>query len=316
MKKKTVFFLLKFVFGMGLLLYLVLVMARPREIVAVMRDASAPMLLLAFSLHAFGLLFSARRWKLILDEQKGARFSIPQLTRSLLVGSFFNLFLPTRFGGDVVRVSDTRGIEQGVTASLAVVVYERMSGIVALLIFALLASLLKISFVRELPLLYVSLLVSLLGILLLIVAWKKVPRGFLAGRACRRPWLRKALDKLDAFHGIILDFVNHRSLSRKVFFWALLLQFNVVLHYFLIGRALHLERIPPLDYFFSIPLMLFLLSFPISINGLGVRDLFLIQLFTYYNYPAQFAIAFSLLDLGFNLLLGIGGGLIYIFRKK
>jgi len=315
MKKKTFFFLFKFVFGLGLLLYLVLVMAKPREIVAVMRDASVPMLLLAFSLHAFGLLFSARRWKLILDET-GSDFTIAQLTRSLLVGSFFNLFLPTRFGGDVVRVSDTRRIEQGVTGSLAVVVYERMSGIVALLIFALLASLLKISFVRELPLLYISLLVSLLGILLLIVAWKKVPRGFLAGRPCRRPWLRKTLDRLDAFHGLILDFVNHRSLSRKVFFWAMLLQFNVVLHYFLIGRALQLERIPLLDYFFAIPLMLFLLSFPVSINGLGVRDLFLIQLFTYYGYPAQFAIAFSLLDLGFNLLLGIGGGLIYIFRKK
>jgi uncharacterized protein (TIRG00374 family) len=315
MNKKTVFFLFKFVFGLGLLLYLVLVMAKPREIVAVMRDASVPMLLLAFSLHAFGLLFSARRWKLILDET-GSDFTIAQLTRSLLVGSFFNLFLPTRFGGDVVRVSDTRRIGQGVTGSLAVVVYERMSGIVALLIFALLASLLKISFVRELPLLYISLLVSLLGILLLIVAWKKVPRGFLAGRQCRRPWLRKTLDRLDAFHGLILDFVNHRTLSRKVFFWAMLLQFNVVLHYFLIGRALQLERIPLLDYFFSIPLMLFLLSFPVSINGLGVRDLFLIQLFTYYGYPAQFAIAFSLLDLGFNLLLGIGGGLIYIFRKK
>jgi uncharacterized protein (TIRG00374 family) len=280
-----------------------------------MRAASAPLLLLAFSLHAFGLLFSALRWKLILDET-GADFSLAQLTRSLLVGSFFNLFLPTRFGGDVVRVSDTRRTGHGVTGSLAVVVYERMSGIVALLVFALVASLLKIRFVKELPLLYVSLLVSLLGILLLVLGWKKLPRGYLAARECRHPWLRRLLDKLDTFHGIILDFVNHRALSRRVFFWALLLQFNVVLHYFLIGRALHLERIPLLDYFFSIPIMLFILSFPISINGLGVRDLFLVKLFTYYGYPAQFAIAFSLLDLAFNLLLGIGGGLIYIFRKK
>ena len=315
MKRRTLFFLLKLVFGLGLLLYLVLVMARPREILAVMRGASVPLLLLAFSLHAFGLLFSALRWKLILDEKR-AGFSLAQLTRSLLVGSFFNLFLPTRFGGDVVRVSDTRGIEQGVTGSLAVVVYERMSGIVALLLFALLASFLKIGFIKELPLLYVSLLVSLLGILLLLLAWKKLPRGFLAGLKCDRPWLRKVLDRLDAFHSIILDFLSHRALSRKVFFWALLLQFNVVLHYFLIGRALHLQRIPLLDYFFSIPIMLFILSFPVSINGLGVRDLFLVKLFIYYGYPAHFAIAFSLLDLGFNLLLGMLGGLIYIFREK
>jgi hypothetical protein len=62
--------------------------------------------------------------------------------------------------------------------------------------------------------------------------------------------------------------------------------------------------------------MLFILSFPVSINGLGVRDLFLVQLFTGYGYPAQFALAFSLIDLGFNLLLGIGGGLVYMFRRR
>lgn len=315
MRRQTFFFLLKLALGLGLLLYLALVIARPREIAAVLARASWRLLLLAFALHAVGLLFSAIRWKLILDRQ-GAGFGHGQLIGSLLVGSFFNLFLPTRFGGDVVRVSDTRRIETGMTGSLAVVVYERMSGIVALLVFALLASLLRIGFVREMPLLYVSLLVSLGGIVLLVVAWKRLPRGWLARRPCRRPWLRRILDRLDAFHGIILDFIGHRGLSRRVFFWAMLLQFNVVAHYFVIGRALGLGRIPLLDYFFSIPVMLFVLSLPISINGLGVRDLFLVQLFTLYGYPAEFAIAFSAIDLAFNAALGAIGGLIYILRGK
>jgi len=315
MNRKIIFFLLKFIFGFGLLVYLVFYSARPQGIMAVFHDVSWPMVLLAFSLHTFGYFFSAKRWKLILDE-RGADYSLWQLTQSLLVGTFFNHFLPTRFGGDVVRISDTRHIEQGMTASLAVVVYERMSGIVALLLMALLSSLVKIRFVRELPLLYVSLLVSLMGIFLLLLAWKKLPRGFFAGVRCRRPWLQKTLRRLDMFHGIILDFLEHRHLSKKVFFWALLLQFNVVLHYFLIGQALKMDRIPLLDYFFSIPIMLFILSFPISINGIGVRDFFLIRLFVYYHYSASFAIAFSMLDVAFNLLLGIIGGLIYIFRKK
>jgi uncharacterized protein (TIRG00374 family) len=315
MTRKTVFFLLKFVFGAGLLLYLVLYIARPREIVAVLARASLPLLLAAFCLHALGNIVSAIRWKLILDA-RGGGFAIGRLVGSLLVGVFFNHFLPTRFGGDVVRVSDTRRTDQGLTGSLAVIVYERMSGIVALLLFALLSSFLKIGFVRQMPMLYVSLLVSIAGIVLLVLAWKKLPRGYLAARPCRRPWARRLLDRLDAFHGIILDFLGQHALSRKVFFWAMILQLNVVLHYFLIGQALGLARIPLLDYFFSIPIMLFLLSFPISINGLGVRDLFLITLFAYYGYPAQHAVAFSLLDLAFNLLLGIAGGLVYLCRGK
>lgn len=315
MKRKVVFFLLKFIFGFGLLFYLVFYIARPQGIIAVFKDVSWPIVLLAFSLHSFGIFFSAKRWKLILDE-RGADFSLWQLTQSLLVGNFFNHFLPTRFGGDVVRVRDTRHIEQGMTASLAIVVYERMSGIAALLILAMIASLVRIRFVRELPLLYVSLLVSLAGILLLLLAWKKLPRGFLAAIRCQRPWLQKILRQLDMFHGIILDFLKHRRLSKKVFSWAFILQLNVVVHYFFIGQALKMDRIPFLDYFFSIPILVFILSFPLSINGIGVRDLFLVKLFAYYNYPASFAIAFSLLDVAFNLVLGIIGGLIYIFRKK
>ncbi|MBN2398811.1 MAG: flippase-like domain-containing protein [Candidatus Aminicenantes bacterium] len=315
MKRKVVFFLLKFVFGFGLLFYLVFFNARPQGIIAVFKGVSWPMVLLAFSLHSFGLLFSAKRWKLILDDRK-ADFSLWQLTQSLLVGIFFNHFLPTRFGGDVVRIRDTRHIEQGMTASLAVVVYERMSGIAALLILAMISSLLRIRFISELPLLYVSLIVSLAGISLLLLAWKKMPRGFLAAIRCPRSWLQKILLKLNMFHGIILDFLEHRRLSKKVFFWAVLLQLNVVLHYFFIGRALNLDRIPFLDYFFSIPIMLFILSFPVSINGVGVRDFFLVRLFVYYHYSASFAIAFSLLDVAFNLALGILGGVIYIFRKK
>ncbi len=315
MNRKNLFFLFKIVFGFGLLLYLVLYIARPQEIIAVLRDVSWPMAALAFGLHAFGFLFSALRWKLILDEY-GADFSIPRLTRSLLVGTFFNLFLPTRFGGDVMRVSDTRHIEHGATASLAVIVYERMSGIVALLVFALFASLLKIRFIKEHAFSLCLAPGQPAGHLPAGPGLEENSARIFGRLNCRRPWVRKILDKLDKFHGIILDFVNHRALTRKVFFWALLLQLNVVIHYFLIGQALHLGRIPLLDYFFSIPIMLFILSFPVSINGIGVRDLFLIEIFAQYGYPASLAIAFSLLDLAFNLLLGIAGGLIYIFRKK
>jgi uncharacterized protein (TIRG00374 family) len=315
MSRRVVLFCLRFAFGFGLLFYLLFHSARPQGILLVLRGASWPMLLLAFFLHSFGMFFSAKRWKLILDE-RGADFSLWRLSQSLLVGTFFNHFLPTRFGGDVVRVRDTRRIEQGMTASLAVVVFERMSGIAVLLLLAMIASVAKIRFVSELPLLYVSLLVSLAGILLLLLAWKKVPRGFLAGRCCKRPWLGRILQRLDVFHGIILDFLQHRRLSRRVFFWAFLLQFNVVLHYFFIGQALQLERIPFIDYFFAIPILVFILSVPLSINGIGVRDLFLVKLFAYYQYAPSFAIAFSLVDVAFNLVLGVLGGLIYVFRKK
>ena len=124
------------------------------------------------------------------------------------------------------------------------------------------------------------------------------------------------MNKLNLVHAVIHDFLSRKHLLKRVMLWAILLQFNVVFHYYFIGRSLKATAIPFLDYFFIIPILLFILSIPVSINGIGIRDFVLIRFFQYYGYDASYAIGFSLLDVLFTLLLGILGGLIYILRKK
>lgn len=312
--KRALLFLVKAAVGFGLFFYFVFRLTSPGQIAAVLGKISLPLALLAFSLHGIGLWISALRWRMLLQE-KGSTHSVGELVASYLVGGFFNHFLPSRYGGDVIRVADTRHIEDGMTASLAVVVYERLSGILALVVFAVAASLLQFAFVRQFPFLYLTLGVSTLGILGLSFGWYLFPAGFFArfdrgGRA-----RRFFFGKLDLFHRVMLDLLRKGRLGLRVFFWGLLLQLNVIVYYYLIGRALGVDRMPFGDYFFAIPLLLFILSIPATINGIGLRDAVMVRIFGYYGIAPSYAVSFALVDLLFNLLLGIIGGILYAARK-
>jgi uncharacterized membrane protein YbhN (UPF0104 family) len=102
----------------------------------------------------------------------------------------------------------------------------------------------------------------------------------------------------------------------QALFWAFLLQINVILHYYLAGKAFHLE-IPLLDYFIFFPIILLILTLPVTISGLGLREAIIIQIFsTYYGIAEHVAFSFSIIaDFGFTLIIGIIGGIIFVTRK-
>ena len=60
----------------------------------------------ALGVYGLMLAVSAWRWRLLLRVQT-VEASFGTLTRSFLVATFFNNFLPSNIGGDVVRVADT-----------------------------------------------------------------------------------------------------------------------------------------------------------------------------------------------------------------
>ncbi len=307
--------LLRTIFGLALLFYLIFFVAEPSRIFEILKSSSLPLVALALSLNIVGLVVSALRWKLLLDEQ-GKSFSVKFLLGSYLVGTFFNHFLPTRFGGDLLRMNDTRSVPGGRAGAAGVVAAERMSGILALLVFALIAALARISFVSAIPVIWVALAVSLAGILAVTALWLMIPPGFFAARRPASALLQKVFRQIDSFHLTIQNLMAKKNVLTKLMLGAFILQLNVVTHYFVVGRAIGLASIPFFDYFFIILILTFVLSVPVSINGIGVRDLTMLQMMAVYSYSPAHAITFSFLDFSLNLLLGLVGGLVYLFRKK
>jgi len=313
-KKRDLFFLLlKIVFSFSLIVLIVLKKAPLREIGNSLKEARLWWIGLSFSLHSFGLLISAIRWQILIKAQ-GDQASLGYLAKSYLAGNFFNLFLPTRFGGDVVRVWDGSKPSKSLLKSTAIVLVERLTGIIVLLCFALGISLFRLEVARELPVIWISLTVGLLG-LAAILSFFLPFSARLIGLLPERGMLSRIKKKIFEFREIILIYRDKKTALFKALFWAFLLQVNVILHYYFVGKALSLN-IPFFDYFIFIPIVLLILTIPVTINGLGLREFLYISVFALYGIASSGAVSFSFIaDIAFALIIGIVGGIIYAFRR-
>ncbi len=89
----------------------------------------------ALSVYGLMLAVSAWRWRLLLRIQT-IDVGLGTLTKSFLVATFFNNFLPSNIGGDVVRVADTAPFAGSKTLATTVVLIDRILGLIALLVLA------------------------------------------------------------------------------------------------------------------------------------------------------------------------------------
>ncbi len=310
-RKKTLSFLLKFTFSLAVLAF-VLSKASLAEIGRTLGGATWGWLVVAFSLNAVGLLIRAYRWR-ILALAQGDDLPLPYLFRSCLVGEFFNNFLPTRFGGDMVRIWDGSRQSKSLVRSSAIVIVERMSGILILFLFALAASLLRLEMVRRVPVIGASLLLGVGGFSAVGLFFLPAIGRWL-NRVPERGPLRRVKIKAAEFRAVIVGFKDRPRAFLKATVWAFFLQLNVIVYYFLIGKALHLN-VPLTDYFVFIPLVLLIQLVPISINGLGLREAAYIEVFRFYGVGRAAALSFSFVEIAFGLLVSIAGGILYATRK-
>ncbi|GAB4287516.1 MAG: lysylphosphatidylglycerol synthase transmembrane domain-containing protein [Coriobacteriia bacterium] len=129
------------------------------------------------------ILVSAVKWGLLL-RARGYRLSLGRLTRHYLVGLFFNNFLPTSVGGDVVRAWDAGKDLEDTPEGAASVIAERLIASVGLGLTAALGLL----FIRVAPQVYAAVGVVFLGSIALAVVFlvpsisDRICRGFAGGR--------------------------------------------------------------------------------------------------------------------------------------
>jgi uncharacterized membrane protein YbhN (UPF0104 family) len=95
------------------------------------RHASPSWLLLALALYFVSICISVARWGRLLHTQ---HVPIPdtRLMKSYLVSMFYNNFLPSNIGGDVIRIADTSKAAGSRTLATTVVFVDRLVGLMGL----------------------------------------------------------------------------------------------------------------------------------------------------------------------------------------
>jgi len=298
----------------GALIYWILRGTNLPEIAAALRSVNLPLLGVAFSLHFIGYYVSALRWRLLLKAQ-GVQASLPFLTQSYLISTFFNNLLPSTIGGDSYRIYDSWRAGSSKSEAVAVVFVDRFLGLVALMLFAVVALLGPQRLSDQIPLLnlWVGLGTATMGLVLWLIfrpsseLLKQVENSSLplAG------FVRRLLSKMI---GAFLAFQGRRDTLAQALGLSVLLQVNVVVHYYLVSAALGLP-VPLLSFFLIVPLATFVMMIPISINAIGIRESIFAFFFLPFGVANADAVAFSWLVYGIGILQGLIGGIVYALRK-
>jgi len=267
----------------------------------------------AFLVNSAGNLLGAWRWRLLLSSV-GRAVPVPYLFGSYLVGLFFNNFLPSNVGGDVVRAAGARKRGGGsFTQHITVVLVERMIGLLATLCLggaAALAGHAAWLGPRATWALIGALALSAAGLYLALDA--RV-RGFVQRVLPRVPgaFVRRTLGKMLAAFEL---FARAPGALAGNFVLSLGFQVLLVVHFWLIQFAFG-ESAPLRTFLVVVPLVFTAMMLPVGINGLGVREWAFVALLTRAGFDAATALALSLASYGVAVAQGLLGGIVHVARE-
>ncbi|HXK11871.1 MAG TPA: lysylphosphatidylglycerol synthase transmembrane domain-containing protein [Vicinamibacteria bacterium] len=269
-------------------------------------------LLCAVACFVLMLALATWRWQLLLGAL-GAPAPIRRLTASYLVATFFNNFLPSNIGGDVVRVRDSSRLTGSVATSLAVVGIDRILGFGALYLLAAAAFVVAPPAVRGLAGARAVLLglALLFGFLAYVFFRPGTARRLMSvSRLSSIEWVR---EQFDVVQGAV-----HAYRAQLGTIWiaaaaSVALQALVVLYYLAVARGLGIP-LPAGAAFLMVPLCTLLQAVPVSFNGWGLREGVFAHYFSQIGLPRASALAFSLVGAGLMVLLSLSGAFVWLAR--
>ena len=286
------------------------------ELWAGARNASVVWITVALGVYAVSFVAATWRWRLLLGAQ---HVWLPRraLFGSYLVAAFFNNFLPSNIGGDVVRIRDTAQPAGSKTLATTVVLVDRILGLMGLVLVAALGATLAATVRGQAPSpiwpswLWAGFLVGVAAIAPAILA----PAGF--GRLLQPLTIMHPTwvgDRIATLTGALARFRECPGLLARCFTGAVAVQALLVVYYLAVVYALHIP-VTIWDLAVIVPVSFVAQLVPISVNGFGVRELVFSAYFTRLHLPIHSAVLLSLMATILMMVFSLTGAAVYISRK-
>jgi uncharacterized protein (TIRG00374 family) len=294
MKKKLIF-CAKLITSVLLLCYLISLLDFDALLLQ-FSDIQYSLLCVAYIVLLCQVAISSLKWKIILNTD-GVSTPYPFLFKTYLIGNFISLFLPSSFGGDIYRVIAVKSGSSNLSKSLSSVLFDRLSGLFALMSISLFAYMfvLDMSYSLQLLALYVLLISSFL-IGSSDYVFRHVERN-----------LPKRLSKLAKILASFNVYRKNPGTMIVVLLLSFFFKFNIVLINKIYCEALNID-ISIAYLMMIIPLVYLTEALPISINGLGVRESAFVFFFVLLGHTKEEAMSVAILVVLMRYLVGLAGG--------
>jgi len=310
--KKQITFMVKLCVTL-LGLYLVLKQVDLSQVTFEFSTRNISFFAISLALSFIAEYFATKRLQVVSD----AALSTWEFLKINLIGKFFNLFLPTSVGGDVVRAVKLGSHTNAGAKSTVTVFIDRLCGLTVIAIFSLTTFLITaIGGMYTIPLIgqiSIITLSAMVGGVWLAIYIK--PFSLLLLKLIKFIPIKKVKDfGTDVIHS--LDHVRNFSfrILAKAFLFSIYVQIAYSGVIYFMGQILHLEaRFYHVVIFRAISDLLLLI--PISINGVGLREYIFVMLYgTITDSPN--VILLSPLQYIVLAVQGIMGGIIYAIDSK
>ncbi len=301
---KRLFDLAKLLISVALLAF-VLSRVGLQQTLAQLRAADVGLLLFALALFILGVYLRAFRWRALLAD-RNLRVPIATLTQLYFIGQFFNTFLPSGFGGDVVRVIELARYGVSKAESLSTVFLDRLSGLMAFFLMTLVA----LPFASSLIPREVLWVLVALGVAGIVGTWLMFERRLTSPLMdtlfvrVAFPFKAKAVRLYESMRA------NSPRATAQAMAIGFLFNLLLIAVNYLVARALG-QNIALGYFFLFVPIISTLLLLPISLNGLGVREGAYVLLFASAGVSSATAASMSLAFWAITVTTGLIGGVLY-----
>ncbi len=257
--------------------------------------------LLMLGIHFLGI----KRWQLFIGSC-GIRTSFWHLSFPFFSGLFFNLFFPSTLAGDLFRTVTLFGKNRSSPHIFASVVLDRFSGFLALSCVCIFSFLFNSRLLRNPQIVYITLGFSLAVGMSLFMMWRPYALSLF-----KKLLPQRFKDKVDRLKEAFIFFREHPKVFLKSFVYSIFIQVGAVVVVYLLLFAFHSKT----DFFSLVGLVALanLISMlPLTIAGLGTRDVALIYFLRFVGIGKEVSFSCSLTVFFFYSLIGILGGLVYV----
>ena len=280
---------------------------------SVARNASTAWLLSALALYCVMIFASAWRWGLLLRAQH-LIFPFRTLVSSFLVATFFNNFLPSNIGGDVIRIADTAPAARSKTLATTVVLLDRGIGLLGLVLMAAIGATVGPRFgdagALGAGMLWAGFALAVTVATVGILFPETLTRLFHPLRLLHAQWVDARLASLMA---TLQRFRKAPSALAGCFSGAVVVQTVLVGFYLAIAHSMRI----PVGFgqlAVIVPITFIVQMLPVSMNGFGVREATFGFYFTRLGLPLESALLVSFVGAALIMLFSLSGGLVYFSR--
>ena len=217
-------------------------------------------------------------------------------------------------GGDIFRVLKLGNYIGDKQTAAASVVVERFTGMVTLIIFAIISVLINIHKFNQIWLTVSILLGVLLMLTILVITLSQTVFDFLKGwfRPERQNrYIKNIFHKIEKIRQAILEYSTDNKAILFAFLNSIIFQLLAVVNVWIAYMVFYC-KIDFITCLLAVPIVLFIMNIPVSIGGIGLMEFGYVFTFSLFGIPPAVTLSTVLLIRVKSIFDSLIGGILYL----